>query len=295
MRRLPDDHKRPEWRLAAEALELSVSWWSQAVASESVGRFDTMERLLALAHALDNARGILSEVLPEAKKQAEPMGQTLAELLEEGERGLIEVAEEINALHHELEPLEAQEGRLRALVGQRDSLERRIAELRHLETLADGVGELREQAEEIEANLPNGAHEAGLMEDRIERQARRLVTLSEERLGQIADEVREQLGRAEEGHHELRAAAAELAEARERLGGITSQLTERMEVIELYREADARIADALGGGSARDVGDILDRVESMLEQADRALALAIEANKQANALQPIGVTGGAIQ
>ena len=220
---------------------------------------------------------------------AEQQVDDLASKIEEAERTVTRLRARIPSeqrvadLRRELADAKTQVAQAQGALAEYDVLLKTKDDLERWAALKDELAPLRQQVFALEQTLPKSAEEARSLEQQIGEQAGKIITLGDDLIGRLDVAVADQL-RAVDTHvaqieqldNAMRASVERYAEA-------DAVLASRYTALDLYRQADSAVAQALPDTS--EVGQILDACQQLLAQADEALRKAIEAN--ARALTPL--------
>lgn len=266
---------------------LRVSLLVSPAKLDSLPPYDAVLLAIKLHEALEYSASILSGSAPALLDRARA-GPKMLTAYETAAATLSELQGQLSILQerHIQAARDLEEaGQLRAAIVELET------DTRRLEVLAGGLDELRNQLHELENALSPAQVEAKEVERQLGEKARALVRLRDTQLQELRKPLNEILLEAGRREQEFRAVSAEAKQAQRKYEEFDQVYRREKKILELYLEADQRVAEALGGEA--DAIRLLDDCRNLLRHADAALGRALDARAARGFEDPIGFVAGA--
>lgn len=286
-----DNSNQHEWINAANMIEFALSWWASSVPVEQLERAEALKTLYSFANPFEKIKPSLEQIIQRLLNIGEP-GPKLEEMVGEVQKSIFSIEQEIHATRERLKPMLEKEESLRIKTNEFQALTAQMAELTRLNSLAEEADSLRQQIEIIEKNFPPEVLEAEELENRFTHTSEKIVVITEKTLAKLTEKNQKLVKLLEIQTSELKLVAEEVAQAQDRYKTVSEDLQSRKDVLELYRDADRIVADALGEPVSTGVIQLLNQVDNLLHRSDQLLVVALEANENAKKLTPIPYTSG---
>jgi DNA repair exonuclease SbcCD ATPase subunit len=187
-------------------------------------------------------------------------------------------------LNHVQAAKDLEEGnQLRALIAEMEN------EAQRWTALAGDLDALRNQLAALENALTPQQKEARQLEQQVQARARAMIQMREEQLQHLRKPLAALLAETDAREREFIQTSVEARQAQEKYEKFDLQYRQEKKVLELYLEADRKVAEALGGSA--EATQLLEHCRTLLGQADEVLARTIEARNQA--MRPVTIGFGA--
>jgi len=270
------------------ALRAAFGWCSLAFSLEKLeGSQNAFVSAINLYDALEDGQIFLASI-DKVMEIAEP-GDTVKRSLVTSQVAINRVVKSLADLRESSAQLLQRDAELSGKETEIIELRKRIETLQHQEILSKHYDALKAQAEALASHLSWVAGKAQSQEEKIEQTAQNLITLSEEQITVLSEEVKSLLDLADKRTNERKQLQEKLDAAKKEFGQAEAMLEEYREAANSYREVTMAIARRVPG--TEDMTGMFNNMEQLLFQMDSVIKIAIEANQKANRLPEVGFGG----
>lgn len=278
------------WEKALKKIREASQQLADGLDTRGMDRATALKCLLTFNNALEPIVKCLDR-LPKVEEIAKP-GPTLKERLKEIRTAICEKEKEISSLREDLEKLVSLEAELEQRNREREELQKRLDNLRHLQALVKSVDleELRRQVKELEDCQE--LLKAGELEQVMVKAAEGLIRLTEEQIKHLKEEARNLLALVKRQEENLKRARDELEQIQERYRLALKEWQQYQEDLKHYEELYSRIASALPeSANRRDALVAIEKFRELRKTVEEALRIAIEENEREQQRKPLFLGG----